>query len=95
LLNRNPTKAICGRTPYEAWSRRKPEVTNFKVFGCLAYALVPDTDRHKLEAKSRKCIFIGYSTELNAYKLYDPLYKKMVINRDVICDERLPHVYTS
>jgi hypothetical protein len=61
----------------------------------LAYAHVPDTDRHKLEAKSRKCIFIGYNTESNAYKLYDPINRKVVISRDVIFYERLPHVHTS
>jgi hypothetical protein len=54
LLNHNPKKTVHGRTPYEAWLGRKPEVTNFKVFGCLAYAHVPDTDRHKLEVKSVK-----------------------------------------
>jgi hypothetical protein len=66
LLNCSPTNVVCGKTSYEAWSRRKLEVTNFKVFGCLACAHVAVTNRHKLEAKSSKCIFIGYSIELNA-----------------------------
>lgn len=61
LLNISPTKAVCGKIPFEAWSGRKLEVTNLKVFGCLAYAHVPDIDRYKLEAKSRKWIFIGYN----------------------------------
>jgi hypothetical protein len=38
LLNRSPTKGVDGETPYEAWSRKKPHVTNFNGFGCLAYA---------------------------------------------------------
>jgi hypothetical protein len=52
-------------------------------------------DRHKLEAKSRKCIFIGYSTKSNTYKLYDPINRKVVISRDVIFYEKPPHVHTS
>ena len=30
-----------------------------------------------------KCIFIGYSFESKAYRLYDPLNKKMILSRDV------------
>ena len=28
-------------TPYESWHGRKPSVAHLRVFGCLAYALVP------------------------------------------------------
>jgi hypothetical protein len=36
LLNRSPTKALDGKTPYEAWHGRKPAVSHLRVFGCLA-----------------------------------------------------------
>jgi hypothetical protein len=80
--------------PDEAWRGRKPKVTTFKVFDCLAYAHVLDTDRHKLEAKSRKCIFIRYNTKSNAYKLYDLVNRKVVRSRDVLFDEKPPHAHT-
>jgi hypothetical protein len=38
ILNRSPTKALNGRTPYEAWHGRKPAVSHLRVFGCLAFA---------------------------------------------------------
>jgi hypothetical protein len=38
ILNRSPTKALDGRTPYEAWHGRKPAVSHLRVFGCLAFA---------------------------------------------------------
>lgn len=44
--------------------------------------------RTKLEEKSEKCIFIGYSHQSKAYKLYNPTKKIMVINRNVEFNEK-------
>ena len=54
-----------------------------KVFGCVAYAHIPDQLRKKLDNKGEKCIFIGYSEESKAYKLYNPSTKKFIMSRDV------------
>ena len=54
-----------------------------RVFGCVAYAHIPDQLRKKLESKGEKCIFIGYSEESKAYRQYNPSTKKFVISRDV------------
>ena len=37
----------------------------------------------KLDKKGQKCIFVGYSEDTKAYKLYDPVTKKVIISRDV------------
>jgi hypothetical protein len=37
-----------------------------------------------LEARSRKCIFLGYSNTSKAYRLYDETNKKFIVCRDVI-----------
>jgi hypothetical protein len=37
ILNRSPSKALNGRTPYEAWLARKSAVSHLQVFGCLAF----------------------------------------------------------
>jgi hypothetical protein len=75
-------------TPEEAWSGEKPSVHHFKVFGCLAFAHIPDSQRTKLDDKSIKCIHLGVSEESKAYKLYDPEKKKIIISRDVVFEER-------
>ena len=49
------------RVPQEAWSGMSFNVSHIKVFGCVAYAHVPKELRGKLDDKSEKCIFIGYS----------------------------------
>ena len=88
ILNRSPTFSVRDMTPQEAWSGREPAVDHFRIFGCIAYAHVPDEKRKKLEDKSLKCVFLGVSETSKAYKLYDPLTKKVVISRDVIFDEK-------
>jgi hypothetical protein len=37
------------KTPQEAWSGRKPDVYHLSVFGCKAFAHVPDEKRTKLD----------------------------------------------
>eukprot|EP00253_Pinus_taeda_P013787 PITA_13787 len=83
ILNRCPTKAAMNRVPEEAWSGRKQGVTHMRVFGCVAYAHIPDPLRRKLDSKGEKCLFIGYSEESKAYRLYIPSTKKFFISRDV------------
>ncbi|GKU96986.1 hypothetical protein SLEP1_g10166 [Rubroshorea leprosula] len=52
-----------------------------------AYAHVPDQRRSKLDDKGEKCIFLGVSDQSKAYRLYNPLTKKVIISRDVVFDE--------
>jgi hypothetical protein len=69
IKNRCPTKAIDSKTPQEAWSGRKPEVSHLRVFGCKAFARVPDEKRTKLESKSMPLVFLGYHEGTKAYCL--------------------------
>ncbi|CAL9006618.1 unnamed protein product, partial [Prunus brigantina] len=88
ILNRSPSRSVNGRTPYEVWSGRKPNIQHLRVFGCIAYSHVPDHIRKKLDEKAEKCIFIGYSTVTKGYKLYNPKTEKVIISRDVTFDEQ-------
>jgi len=87
ILNRSPTFVVQNMTPEEAWSGKRPAVDYFKIFGCIAYAHIPDVKRKKLENKGEKCVFLGVSDHSKAYKLYNPNTKRIVISRDVIFDE--------
>jgi hypothetical protein len=69
IKNRCPTKALDSKTPQEAWSGRKPDVSHLRVFGCKAFAHVPDEKRTKLESKSMPCVFFGYYEGTKAYCL--------------------------
>jgi hypothetical protein len=86
IRNRVITTAT-GVTPYERWYGKKPDVSNFRVFGCTAYAHVPDSSRQKLDQKAVKMRFVGYSLTQKGYRLYDENKRKIFIRRDVTFNE--------
>jgi hypothetical protein len=73
--------------PQELWSGHKPNVAHLKIFRSIAYEKISDPKRTKLEDKSKKYVFIGYSDKSKAYELYDPIEKKLVISTDVELNE--------
>ena len=61
LRNRSPSAELKDGTPYEHWFEEKPDISNLRVFGCIAYVHVARNKRSKLDMKSRKVIFYGIS----------------------------------
>lgn len=57
--NRTPIQSL-GKTPYEVFYGKKPDVSNMRVFGCAAYVQVPKDKRSKLQPMAEKGVFIGY-----------------------------------
>jgi hypothetical protein len=86
ILNRSPTKALNGRTPYEAWHGRKPAVSHLRVFGCLAFGKELG-HIGKLDDKSTPGVFIGYAEGSKAYRILDPGTQRVRTTRDVVFDE--------
>ena len=87
LLNRSPLKSLEGKTPYEAWTRIKPNVDHLRVFGCLAHVKAVVCDLKKLEDRSKPMVFIGYEKGSKAYRVYDPFTGNIHRTRDVIFEE--------
>ena len=85
--NRSPHKVLESKTSKEAYSRKKPEVGHFKIFGCLTYSHVPLEKRTKLEPTAEKGIFVGYDEISKAYRIYIPTRKQTVVRRDVKFEE--------
>ncbi|XP_068340488.1 uncharacterized protein [Pyrus communis] len=44
-------------------------------------------ERHKLEEKSHKCIFVGYDASEKGYRLFDSISRKIILSRDVTFDK--------
>ena len=57
------------------------------MFGSIAYSHVPNEMKGKLDDKSKKCILVGYNENSKAYRLYNPISKKIIISRDVHFNE--------
>ena len=83
IMNQWPTKSVKNKVPQEAWTSMNHSVSHLKVCGFVAYAHVPDELRKKLDKKGQKCIFVGYSEDTKAYKLYDPVVRKVIISCDI------------
>nr|GFC43940.1 ribonuclease H-like domain, reverse transcriptase, RNA-dependent DNA polymerase [Tanacetum cinerariifolium] len=83
ILNSVPTKALENITPYEAIKRRKSNLANLKVFGCIAYAKVPSQHLTKLDDRSTKMVYLGNEHGSKAYRLFDPTTQKICVSRDV------------
>ncbi|MCO5597177.1 hypothetical protein L7F22_051253 [Adiantum nelumboides] len=90
VLNRCPTRALKTITPYESWYDRKPSISYLRVFGCLAYAHIPQQLRGKLDDKAVKCIFVEYSSGSKGYRLYNLATNKIFESRDVIFAKTTP-----
>lgn len=65
----------------------KPTIAYFRVFKCVAHVHVPDQNRSKLDDKSVKCVLLGVSDESKAYRLFDPVSKKIIVSRNVVFEE--------
>jgi hypothetical protein len=87
ILNRCPTRAVQDKTPIEIWCGKKPSAKHLRVFGSICYIHVPIQKRHKLEDKTTKGIFLGYSTQSKGYRIYNLQTKKLDVSRDVEVDE--------
>jgi hypothetical protein len=72
IMNQTPTIATHGMTPKKKFIGKKPDVSHFKVFGCIAYVHFPNEKISKLDPKAEKCIFIGYYLKQKRYRCFNP-----------------------
>lgn len=87
ILNRLPTKALRGETPYEAWTGTKPKLDHVKVFGCLAYVKAQNVCLGKLDDRGVAMVYIGKEPGAKAHRLYNPNMGRVHVSRDVVFDE--------
>ena len=81
-MNRVLIRPIMKKTPYDLLNGRKPNVSHLKVFGCKCYILNNGKDSlGKFDAKFDKGIFLGYSLNSHAYRVFN---KKLMIVEESI-----------
>ena len=87
VQNRLSHSALGFKTPEEMFTRKKPEVSHLKIFGCLVFIHIPKEKRNKLEPSRKKGIFVGYCEVSKAFRIYILGHRHIKINRDVTIDE--------
>ncbi|PWA92773.1 zinc finger, CCHC-type [Artemisia annua] len=92
LLNRVPNKRN-KVTPYELWTKKKPNLNYLRVWGCRAVVRLPDPKLKTLGERGIECIFVGYAEHSKAYRFYviEPneyvSINSIIESRDALFDE--------
>jgi len=89
IHNRLPSWSHQNASPLAHWTGKEPGIRHLRVFGATTWVHVPKGKRRKLDAKSEKCILIGYEEEAGSrvYLLYKQDKKTIILSRDIITDE--------
>lgn len=89
IINKTPTVANKGITPFEMLFGRPPTYDHLKVFGCLCYVGTNLTSRDKFGPRAERCIFVGYPQGQKGWRVYNPKTREFYTSRDVIFYEHI------
>ena len=86
-----PYRSIKDKTPYEAWSDLKPEVTHFHIFNSCAWARIPSKKRKALDPQRNECIFVGYPDGVKGYGIIDISSDGLIIKWSAQFEQSISH----
>jgi transposase InsO family protein len=89
LINRGPSVPLEFRLPEEVWRGKEVQLSHLKVFRCVSYVHIDSDARNKLDAKSKKCFFIGYGDEEFGFRFWDDQNRKIIRSRNMIFNEKV------
>nr|GEZ40729.1 hypothetical protein [Tanacetum cinerariifolium] len=79
------------KTPYHIMNNRKASVKFFHIFGSLCYIVRDGENLDKMKEKGDACIFVGYSTQSRAYRVFNKR-TRMVIETIHVNFDKLPQM---
>lgn len=84
VLNRTGTSSVLKRTPFTLWHKKSFNVKLLKAaFGTEVWTHVPKQKRTKLDSKSQKGFFVGYSETTKGYRIFYPDKNNCSVECDV------------
>jgi hypothetical protein len=89
LINRGPSRSLDGGIREGAWIVKNVNYSFFKTFNHEAFVHIDKENKTKLDAKYKKCTFIGYSVNNFGYLLWDYENHKIISSRHVIFNEKV------
>lgn len=75
------------KTPYELWKCKKPNLKDIHIFGTKCFILVYREQRGKIELKSDEGVFLGYSPNNRAFRVYNRKIQVILESVNVIVDD--------
>jgi hypothetical protein len=88
LVNRLPTAALDGDTPYHAWHGKHARLDHLRVFGARAWVQLED--RRKLDDKAWRGVLVGCEDNRRCYRILDLGSRQVFRTAHVTFDEGPP-----
>lgn len=74
-----------GKTPYEMWFGRKPDLSMLKRFGCMCSSLIPEPGQDgKLSPRGKMLVHLGLDEEAKGWRVMDPETLQVTISRNPV-----------
>ena len=89
LINRLPSKIINNQTPFEHLFHQTPDYSSLRTFGCACWPNLRPYNARKLQFRSKRCVFLGFSNIHKGFKCLDVNEGRVYISRDVVFDEHV------
>ncbi|KAJ9542741.1 LOW QUALITY PROTEIN: hypothetical protein OSB04_029247 [Centaurea solstitialis] len=88
LINRMPSVVLNGDTPFSVFETPLP--IEPKIFGSTCFVRDTRPNITKLDPKSLKCVFLGYSRLQKGYRCFFSALNRYIVSRDVTFHENSP-----
>jgi hypothetical protein len=89
LINRLPSKVIAHATPHERLLDSPLDYSFLRTFGCAVWQNLRPYNAKKVQFRSKRYVFLGYSNLHKGFKCLDPSTGRIYVSRDVVFDETL------
>lgn len=87
LINRLPTPLLDNISPLQKLFGSNPDYLSLRTFGCTCYPWLRPYSKHKLDQRSIRCVFLGYSLQHKGYKCLDLKNNRIYISPHVTFEE--------
>lgn len=76
-----------GKTPYEIWKGKNHKLSYFYIFGSKCFILNDRDQRENFDSKSDEDIFLGYSDNSQAYRVFNIKTQTIMESANVVVDD--------
>ncbi|XP_077231846.1 retrovirus-related Pol polyprotein from transposon RE2 isoform X1 [Tasmannia lanceolata] len=91
LSNRLPSSVLHGDSQFHiVYPHQDPFPLTPRVFGCVCFVNHLGPGRDKLDPRSERCVFLGYSRTQKGYRCYSPRLRRWYVSADVTFFESEP-----
>jgi len=88
-LNKVLIRSILKKTPYDLYKGIKPNISHLRVFGCKCFIVLNNGNESlsKFDAKADETIFLAYSLQSKAHRVFNRRTLCVEESIHVVCDE--------